>query len=250
VSPPIGFQFVMPADPWGNGPLLPQAWRPDREEPGDGDAHRWVVVDPAGHLRLTDGTDIALRPFLAGDGDLLVAGFARLSSQSRYRRFLSPVPRLTDSMLAFLTAVDGHHHRAFGALVEEPTGPIGAGVMRWVRTKGDPAAADLAITVIDDYQGRGLGGLLLDVAVLDGLAHGLDRFEGLVLGENISSRRMLARGGATLRPDGGGVLAYRLPLRARIEALGDSPLPALVAALGRRSGLRPGGLAAGRWAAS
>jgi GNAT superfamily N-acetyltransferase len=214
-----------------------------------------VVVDPAGHLRLTDGTDIELRPFLPGDGDLLVAGFARLSNQSRYRRFLAPIPRLTDSMLAFLTAVDGHHHRAFGALVDEPAGPIGAGVMRWVRTRADPAVADLAITVIDDYQGRGLGGLLLDVAVLDGLAQGLDRFEGVVLGENISSRRMLARGGATLRPDGGGVLAYRLPLRPRIEALRGSPLPVLVEALGRRSGLRTGGLApavpdlAARWAA-
>jgi GNAT superfamily N-acetyltransferase len=247
VSRPIG--SARPADPWGDGPLLPRAWRPDREEPADGDGHRWMVVDPAGHLRLTDGTDIALRPFLPGDGDLLVASFARLSSQSRYRRFLSPIPRLTDSMLAFLTAVDGLHHRAFGALVDEPAGPIGAGVMRWVRTDADPVVADLAITVIDDYQGRGLGGLLLDVAVLDGLAHGLDRFEGLVLGENISSRRMLARGGATLRPDGGGVLAYRLPLRPRIEALRGCPLPALVAAVDRRSGVRTGGLAAARWAA-
>jgi GNAT superfamily N-acetyltransferase len=251
VTPGSGFGFgsAMPADPWRDGPLLPQAWRPDREEPADGDGHRWMVVDPAGHLRLADGTDIALRPFLPGDGELLVAGFARLSNQSRYRRFLSPIPRLTDSMLAFLTAVDGLHHRAFGALVDEPAGPIGAGVMRWVRTNADPLVADLAITVIDDYQGRGLGGLLLDVAVLDGMAHGLDRFEGLVLGENISSRRMLARGGATLRPDGGGVLAYRLPLRPRIEALRGSPLPALVAALDRRSGLRTGGLAAARWAA-
>jgi GNAT superfamily N-acetyltransferase len=244
VSPPIG--SARPADPWGDGPLLPRGWRPDREEPADGDGHRWMVVDPAGHLRLTDGTDITLRPFLPGDGDLLVAAFARLSKQSRYRRFLSPIPCLTDSMLAFLTAVDGLHHRAFGALVDEPAGPIGAGVMRWVRTDADPVVADLAITVIDDYQGRGLGGLLLDVAVLDGMAHGLDRFEGLVLGENISSRRMLARGGATLRPDGGGVFAYRLPLRPRIEALQGSPLPALVAALARRSGIPAGGLAAAR----
>jgi GNAT superfamily N-acetyltransferase len=238
VSPPIGFRRALPADPWGDGPLLPRGWRPDREEPTeDRDGCRWVVVDPAGRLRLADGTDIALRPFLPGDGDLLVAGFARLSNQSRYRRFLSPVPRLTDSMLAFLTAVDGDCHRAFGALVEEHDGTVGAGLLRWVRTGADPKVADLAITVIDDYQGRGLGGLLLDVAVLDGFAHGLDRFEGVVLGENISSRRMLVRGGATLRPDSGGVLAYRLPLRPRAAILLDSPLAALVAAQSRRAGL-------------
>ncbi|HEV7864338.1 MAG TPA: GNAT family N-acetyltransferase, partial [Acidimicrobiia bacterium] len=161
------------------------------------------------------------------------AGFDRLSAGSRYRRFLAPIPRMTDSMLAFLTSVDGVNHRAWGALVDEPTGPVGAGVVRWVRTNADPVVADLAVTVIDDYQGRGLGGLLLDVAVLDAFAHGLDRFEGIVLGENISSRRMLARGGATLRPDGGGVLAFTLPLRARVDRLRSSPLPGLLA---RQSG--------------
>jgi len=76
--------------------------------------------------------------------------------------------------------------------------------------------------------------------VLDGLAHGIDRFEGLVLGENISSRRMLARGGAALRPDGGGVLAYRLPVRPRAAILLDSPLAAVVAAQTRRAGLNAG----------
>ncbi|HVW33960.1 MAG TPA: GNAT family N-acetyltransferase [Acidimicrobiia bacterium] len=229
---------------WSDGPLLPPGWRPDREEPRDDrDEHRWVAVDPAGRLRLADGTDVALRPFSPGDGGLLVAGFARLSAQSRYRRFLAPMPHLTDSMLAFLTSVDGVNHRAWGALVEEPVGPagtrtVGAGVVRWVRTKADAAVADMAVTVIDDYQGRGLGGLLLDVAVLDAFAHGIERFEGVVLGENVASRRMLARGGATLRPDGGGVLSFTLALRPRSDRLrSGSSLPAVVAAAARRAPL-------------
>ena len=230
------FRPAVPPDAW-SGPLLPPGWRPDREEPRDDhDGGRWVVVGPSGHVRLGDGTDVALRPFLPGDGGLLVASFARLSPRSRYRRFLSPVPQLTDSMLAFLTSVDGVDHRAWGALVDEPAGPVGAGVVRWVRTKADPAVADMAVTVIDDYQGRGLGGLLLDVAVLDAFAFGIERFEGVLLGENIASRRMLARGGATLEPDGGGVLNFRLPLRARFDRLREaSPLPALVAAQSRRA---------------
>lgn len=219
---------------WGEGPLLPPDWRPDREPRDDSDGHRWVVVDPAGRLRLADGTEIALRPLLPGDGALLAAGFERLSNRSRYRRFLSPVPRLTDSMLAFFTSVDGFTHRAWGALIEEPAGPIGAGVVRWVRSRREPAVADMAVTVIDDYQGRGLGGLLQDVAVLDAFACGVERFEGLVLGENISSRRMLARGGATLRAEGGGILAFTLELRPRVERLRTSPLPVLVATETRR----------------
>ena len=185
-------------------------------------------------MRLADGTEISLRPLLPGDGALLAAGFERLSTRSRYRRFLAPVPKLTDSMLAFLTSVDGSDHRAWAAVVDEPGGPVGAGIVRWVRSRKDPAVADMAVTVIDDYQGRGLGGLLQDVAVLDAFAHGVERFEGLVLGENMSSRRMLARGGATLTPDGGGVLAFTLPLRPRAERLRSTPLPNHVAAQSRR----------------
>jgi GNAT superfamily N-acetyltransferase len=214
--------------PWAEGPLLPPGWRPDREEPReDSDEHRWFVVDPAGRLRLRDGTDILLRPFRPGDGNLLVAGFDRLSDRSRYRRFLSPMPVLTDSMLSFLTSVDGFNHRAWGAVVD----------VRWVRTRLDPGVADMAVTVIDDYQGRGLGALLLDVAVLDAFGCGIERFEGVVLGENIASRRMLARGGARLRPDGGGVLSFNLELRPRVEHLRGSPLSTVVTAESRRAGL-------------
>jgi GNAT superfamily N-acetyltransferase len=200
------------AELWADGPLLPPGWRPD----------------PAGHLRLGDGTLVSLRPFRPGDGALLVAGFARMSPQSRYRRFLTPMPRLSDSMLAFLTSVDDADHHAWGAMVDEPDGEFGAGVVRWVRSKSDPAAADMAVTVIDDYQGRGLGGLLLDVAVLDAFTFGVERFEGTVLSENTASRRMLTRGGATFRTEGGGVLAFTLPLHARAEFLHAGPLPGLV----------------------
>jgi RimJ/RimL family protein N-acetyltransferase len=229
---------MRPGRPWAEGPLLPPGWRPDREDSRDtSDDHQWVVVDPAGGVRLADGTTITLRPLLPGDGHLLVAGFDRLSDRSRYRRFLSPVPRLTPSMLSFLTSVDGINHRAWGALIEEPAGPVGAGVVRWVRSRNDPAVADMAVTVIDDYQGRGLGALLQDVAVVDAFAGGIERFEGVVLGENIASRRMLARGGATLRPDGGGVLAFTLELRPRMDRLRGSPVSILVATQNRRTEL-------------
>jgi len=229
---------MRPVRPWAEGPLLPAGWRPDREDPRDDcDDYRWVVVDPAGRVRLADGTEIALRPLRPGDGNLLEAGFGRLSERSRYRRFLAPVPRLSESMLAFLTSVDGVNHRAWGAVVTEPSGAVPAGVVRWVRSKKDPAVADMAVTVIDDYQGRGLGGLLQDVAVIDAFAFGLERFEGLVLGENVASRRMLARGGASLRPDGGGVLAFTLELRPRLDRLRNSPLSIVVATQNRRAEL-------------
>jgi GNAT superfamily N-acetyltransferase len=224
--------------PWAEGPLLPPGWRPDRDEPRDNSGdHHWVVLDSAGGVRLGDGTTVALRRLGSGDGKLLAAGFDRLSDRSRYRRFLSPVPRLTSSMLDFLTSVDGGNHRAWGALIDEPAGPVGAGVVRWVRSRQDPAVADMAVTVIDDYQGRGLGALLQDVAIIDAFACGSERVEGVVLGENIASRRMLARGGARLRPDGGGVLAFTLELRPRMDRLRGSPISVVVATQNRRADL-------------
>lgn len=229
---------MKPGRPWAEGPLLPPGWRPDRDEPRDNSGdHDWVVVDPAGGVRLADGTAVALRPLGPGDGKMLAAGFDRLSDRSRYRRFLSPVPRLTSSMLDFLTSVDGIDHRAWGALIDEPAGPVGAGVIRWVRSRTDPAVADMAVTVIDDYQGRGLGALLQDVAIVDAFACGIERFEGIVLDENIASRRMLARGGARLRSEGGGVLAFTLELRPRMDRLRGSPISIVVATQNRRAEL-------------
>lgn len=229
---------MKPGRPWAEGPLLPPGWRPDREEPRDNSGdHDWVMVNPAGGVRLADGTTVALRPLGPGDGKMLAAGFDRLSDRSRYRRFLSPVPRLTSSMLDFLTSFDGINHRAWGALIDEPAGPVGAGVIRWVRSREDPAVADMAVTVIDDYQGRGLGALLQDIAIVDAFACGIERFEGIVLGENVASRRMLARGGARLRSEGGGVLAFTLELRPRMDRLRGSPISIVVATQTRRAEL-------------
>jgi GNAT superfamily N-acetyltransferase len=148
-----------------------------------------------------------------------VAGFDRLSPDSRYHRFLAPVPRLSPSLLAFLTDVDGVDHCAWVALAEEDGQMIGVGIARFVRL-ADPEAADAAITVIDAYQGRGIGARLLDVLVLEALQHGITRFEGLLLAENTVSRRMLDRAGARIERDGGALLRFTLDLPARARELG------------------------------
>jgi len=91
----------------------------------------------------------------------LLRGFERLSPESRYRRFLAPMLELTDSMVHYLTEIDHHNHEAMIALDEE-TGE-GIGVARYVRDPHRREAAEFAVTVIDDWQGRGVGTLLLEV---------------------------------------------------------------------------------------
>ncbi|MEA2283671.1 MAG: hypothetical protein QOK21_4278, partial [Solirubrobacteraceae bacterium] len=57
-------------------------------------------------LTLRDGSRIVIRPIEPDDRDDLREGFERLSPESRYRRFFSPVPRLSERHLDYLTQVD------------------------------------------------------------------------------------------------------------------------------------------------
>ena len=109
---------------------------------------------------LRDGTRVLIRPIEPEDKGLLLSGFEQLSEQSRYRRFLAPVPKLTESQLTYLTEVDHDTHEALVAV--DAGQPLrGLGVARYVRLQDHPEIAEAAVTVIDAYQGRGLGTLLL-----------------------------------------------------------------------------------------
>ena len=138
-------------------------------------AIQWPTAVP-----LRDGSTVLVRPIEASDSDLLRRGLERLSDESRYRRFLSPVSRLNQSQLRYLTDVDHHDHEALIAL--EPNSGEALGVARYVRTA--PEAAEFAVTVIDDWQGRGLGSALLDLLAGRAREEGITHFGALVLAEN------------------------------------------------------------------
>lgn len=89
----------------------------------------------------------------------MAAAFARLGDESRYRRFFTGVKELSAAELDHLADVDHSDHEAIIA-VDPASGDV-LGVARYVRSTDDPEAAELAVTVIDDWQGRGLGRALL-----------------------------------------------------------------------------------------
>lgn len=122
-------------------------------------------------IALRDGWRVRIRQGRETDRDLLLRGFARLGPDSRYRRFLSPMSELSDSTVRYLTAIDHHDHEAMIALDEE-TGE-GIGVARYVRDPDHADAAEVAVTVIDDWQGRRLGTLLLEVVSARARAEGI-----------------------------------------------------------------------------
>ena len=219
-----------------DGALLPPGWHPDQEpvrarhRPPRAQAPRPRTPPPRrGRFRLRDGTRAVLRPLMPEDRELVIAAFDRLSARSRYRRFLSPTPRLTSSLLDFLMNVDDANHYALVALTDEGGTPAVVGVSRYVRL-ADPRAAEAAVTVIDDYQGRGAGAFLLDAIVLAARERGVERFEGLVLAENQASKAILAHAGAHFENDGNGVLRYVLDLPEGPDDLAGHPVRAILKA--------------------
>ena len=133
-------------------------------------------------VALRDGSQVRIRQIRRSDGELLLRGFQRLSPESRYRRFLTPMPRLPGTTVRRLTDVDHQDHEAMIALDEQ--GTEGLGVARYVRDPGRRDAAEVAVTVVDDWQGRGLGTLLLEVISARARDEGVRTFTALMLARN------------------------------------------------------------------
>jgi GNAT superfamily N-acetyltransferase len=133
-------------------------------------------------IALRDGAHIRIRQGHSSDKDLLRRGFERLSPESRYRRFLAPMLELTDSMVEYLTEIDHHNHEAMVAL-DEQRGE-GIGVARYVRDAARRERAEFAVTVIDDWQGRGVGTLLLDVLSARAREEGITTLTAVMLATN------------------------------------------------------------------
>lgn len=159
---------------------------------------------------LRDGSTVLIRQVRGTDAPLLADGFARLSPRSRQLRFLGPKTMLPDAELRYLTEVDHHDHEAIGAL--SAADGCGVGIARYVRDAHDPQAAEIAVTIVDDWQGRGLGAELL--SRLSDLARqaGIHRFTALVATDNAASAGLLRNLGACLVGQGPGTVEYELAL--------------------------------------
>ncbi|KQV67808.1 hypothetical protein ASC64_11395 [Nocardioides sp. Root122] len=144
------------------------------------------------HVRLRDGGSALLRPLAGGEVSVVEAVFEGLSSQSRRRRFLVPMPRLPGGHRRTLADVDGDRHVAWVALVHG----IPVGLCRFVRTSAD--SAELAFEVVDEHQGRGIGSALVDAVTTVARDRGITWLEATVEPGNAASEALLARAGVRL----------------------------------------------------
>lgn len=176
----------------------------------------------ARHL-LPDGTPVILRPLRPADRAVFLDAFRSLSDRSRYLRFHKLDPRLREADIAYLTEVDQVDHVALA--VFSVSGGIALG--RFVRFGDEPDCADLALTVLDAWQRRGVATLLLAALMRRAREVGIAAFTASVLDENRPARAMLEALARLLRREGSSWL-YRLttdpaglpntPLAGRLRA--------------------------------
>jgi GNAT superfamily N-acetyltransferase len=153
-------------------------------------------VDPLG-IELRDGSWALLRPIRPADKARLRSGLDRLSARSRELAFHMPLRELTDEQLHYVTEVDHRNHVAWLALDPDDLDAPGMGIGRYIRLRHDPHVAEAAITVLDRYQGRGLGTVLLALLTRTAIANGIRVFRNYVLADNDAMLAMLDQLGAT-----------------------------------------------------
>lgn len=134
----------------------------------------------------------------------LVKGFKMLSEKSRYFRFMSPTPYLSDKMLNHLTQIDNQNHLAICVRSLENNDGIAIG--RIIRQKAENHVAEFAITVVDKYQNLGLGNLLFDHLVLAARKNGIEVLRGFFFENNDAMIKMMRRRKAKIKWEFGAVL--------------------------------------------
>jgi GNAT superfamily N-acetyltransferase len=172
-------------------------------------------VLPTIEVALANELTAQIRPILPGDGPLLEQGLSGLSQESRFTRFGIGIERLTSQELRYLTNVDLVNHVAWGATIDAQA----AGVGRYVVLE-DGVSAEVAVTVVDRFQRRGLGRTLFHALTAVARKDGLETFRFEVEPSNEAVKRLVI-GDSEVSPSGlfrGSVLIKDLPVDRRESA--------------------------------
>ena len=164
-----------------------------------------------------DGTELFLRPVLPGNAERFVEGSSAFSRETLYRRFLSGGAP-TNAQLAYLFEVDYVDHFVW-VVTAGVDGPI-IGDARFVRDTDNPASAEIALTVADAYQGRGIGTLLLGALAVAACVDDIQQFHALLLADNVAARALGDKFHTWWEPEEPGVLTTTMA----IPRLEDSPI--------------------------
>ena len=131
-----------------------------------------------------------VRPIRPDDRELIRDAVAYTSPETYYQRFHAYKRSFSDPELTYLTEVDGDEHVALIAVDRERPDML-VGIARFVRVAPGSAEAELAITVHDPYQGRGVGTHLMRLLVDAARSRGVSRLRAIVQADNRAMIRLM-----------------------------------------------------------
>lgn len=179
-------------------------------------------------VTLRSGDAVRLRQVQPGDAPALARAYANLGEQSRYRRFFTAMPELPETMLAAAAEVDHENHEALVAVPLLSAEIVGE--CRYIRRADQPDTADLGVTVVDAWQGRGLGSALLTRLSERAVEVGIEYFAAEILAENRTMLALLPSLGRVETGSQGPVVTARVEIAEPRAQAGQHLLELLIAA--------------------
>ncbi|MES2526923.1 MAG: GNAT family N-acetyltransferase [Bdellovibrionota bacterium] len=141
------------------------------------------------------GTAFNIASLTPSDRAQIQASLKYMSHETIRNRFMGSKREFSEKELDYLTSLDGINHYAFG--VEESLSPHrGVAVIRMVRSESDPTEAEVAITIIDEYQKKGLGSFLLDLLYFAAHERGISKFSFTFFPANQGIIRLIEKKGS------------------------------------------------------
>jgi RimJ/RimL family protein N-acetyltransferase len=169
-----------------------------------------AAADHSQLVTLRSGDVVRIRPVRPEDAQALVRAYANLSQQSRYRRFFTNMPELPEATLETAVEVDHVNHEALVAVPLLSAEIVGE--CRFIRVPDQPGTAEAGVTVVDAWQGRGLGPALLACLSERAVEAGIEYFTAEVLAENRTMLALLPHLGQVETESRGPVVTARVEL--------------------------------------
>lgn len=169
--------------------------------------------------QLADGRAVCLRTIRPSDENRIREGIAEMSDRSRYLRFFSAFREPPESIVKRLSAVDGHDHIGWGAILLDGQDYPPIAAAHAIRLPEKPQHAELAIAVLDDYQGVGLARALIAAVLLDCLEEDLAMLEMQVLSENSAATALIISLGAKREPALDSITHFTLDVAAAVKLI-------------------------------
>jgi ribosomal protein S18 acetylase RimI-like enzyme len=175
--------------------------------------------------KLSDGSELLLREVTVDDRERAMDAFDRLSAGDVAMRFWRDLIAIDDDLLDRLTSADQINHIVWCAINPDRLEDPGYGAGSVWRLKTDPSVGEISITVLPDYQGRGLGVVLFSLLWVLSRLLGMETLRANVLNANIRALSWFKRLGGEVHSQGA---FYEIDFSLCSQVQADSRIPCQV----------------------